>query len=113
MNGDDFADVTALPNGARFVRGDLHIHSYGGSHDVADATATPEAIVQTAIANGLSIISIADHNAISSVGRAIQAAGAGLLVVPGVELSTMQGQSTVLSTGPGEASAVHRPTQRA
>jgi ABC-type Mn2+/Zn2+ transport system ATPase subunit/histidinol phosphatase-like PHP family hydrolase len=92
MDIDDFADVTALNNGACFVRGDLHIHSFRGSHDVGDATATPDAIVQTALAHGLSIISIADHNAISSVAPAIQAANSQqLLVVPGVELSTMQG----------------------
>ena len=71
---DDFADVAALTNGARFVRGDLHIHSFGGSHDVTDTTATPDNIVQTALAHGLSIIVIADHNAISSVEPAIQAA---------------------------------------
>jgi ABC-type lipoprotein export system ATPase subunit/histidinol phosphatase-like PHP family hydrolase len=89
---DDFADVRALTNGARFVRGDLHIHSYGGSHDVTDTTATPEAIVQTAVANGLSVIAIADHNAITSVQPAITAAALhNLLVVPAVELSTMQG----------------------
>lgn len=88
----DFADVTALTNGARFVRGDLHIHSYGGSHDVSDAAMTPEAIVQTAASNGLSIIAIADHNAIKSVEPAIQAAAlSNVLVVPAVELSTMQG----------------------
>lgn len=89
---DDFADVRALTNGARFVRGDLHIHSYGGSHDVTDTTATPEAIIQTAVANGLSVIAIADHNAITSVEAAVGAASLlNLLVVPAVELSTMQG----------------------
>ena len=86
MIGDDFADVTALTNGARFVRGDLHVHSYGGSHDVTDTSATPEAIVHTAISNGLSIIAIADHNAISSVERALSAAALyNLLVVPAVD----------------------------
>jgi len=89
---DDFADVLALTNGARFVRGDLHIHSFGGSHDVSDSSATPKAIVQTAVANGLSIIAIADHNSIASVDAAINSAILdNLLVVPAVELSTMQG----------------------
>lgn len=90
--GDDFANIRALTDGARFVRGDLHIHSYGGSHDVTDTMATPEAIVQTAITNGLSVIAIADHNATTSVESAIRAAVLhNLLVVPAVELSTMQG----------------------
>jgi len=37
--------------GAKFLRADLHIHSYGefGSFDVADTTMTPMAIVDTAI----------------------------------------------------------------
>lgn len=88
----DFADVIALTSGARFVRGDLHIHSYGGSHDVSDTSATPANIVDTALAHGLSVIAIADHNAINNVESAILAAAPyNLLVVPAVELSTMQG----------------------
>lgn len=88
----DLADVMALPSGASFVRGDLHIHSVVGSHDVGDVTATPEKIVQTALANGLSVIAIADHNEISGVHIALNAAaGHPLLVVPAVELSTPQG----------------------
>jgi ABC-type cobalamin/Fe3+-siderophores transport system ATPase subunit len=84
--------ILALTNGARFYRADLHIHSYGGSHDVKDTTMTPEAIVDTAIAEGLNIIAITDHNEIRNVEPAIKAAsGKSLLVIPGVELSTSQG----------------------
>jgi PHP family Zn ribbon phosphoesterase len=91
-NTADFADVLALPNGASFVRGDLHIHSVVGSHDVDDPQATPENIVQTAIDNGLSIIAIADHNEIVAVEAGVSAASKKpLLVVPAVELSTMHG----------------------
>lgn len=92
IDSGDFADVTSLTNGARFVRGDLHIHCFGGSHDVSDATATAQNIVHTALTHGLSIIAIADHNAITCVEQAINAALLeDLLVVPAVELSTMQG----------------------
>jgi hypothetical protein len=28
--------LAALSNGAKFFRGDLHIHSFGASHDVTD-----------------------------------------------------------------------------
>jgi len=49
-------DVLAQPTGARFLRADLHIHSYGASHDVRDASMTNAAIVQTAANEGLSII---------------------------------------------------------
>lgn len=86
--------LEALPRGAEFVRADLHIHSFGarGSYDVSDASMTPQAIVDAAIAEGLGIIAITDHSEIRNVEAAIIAAeGRGLLVVPGVELSTPQG----------------------
>jgi len=38
-------DIHVLDNGARFHSVDLHIHSYGASHEVKDSTLTPEAIV--------------------------------------------------------------------
>lgn len=83
---------TPLSCGATFFRADLHIHSFGASHDVKDEQATPPAIVETAKNEGLAIISIADHNEISSVPAAIEAGlAAGILVVPGVELSTPEG----------------------
>jgi energy-coupling factor transporter ATP-binding protein EcfA2 len=88
----DIAEALTLDRGARFFRGDLHIHSIAGSHDVTDASATPEAIVQTAASEHLDLIAIADHNEISGVGAAIEAAkGTGVLVVPAVELSTAHG----------------------
>jgi ABC-type Mn2+/Zn2+ transport system ATPase subunit len=59
---------------------------------VNDATATPDNIVSTALADGLTIIALADHNEIMNVGPAIAAGRAnGLLVIPGVELSTPEG----------------------
>lgn len=84
--------ILQLPPGAQFYRADLHIHSAGASHDVRDLAMTPEAIVDTAAAEGLAIIAITDHNDIDNVGAGI-AAGAkkGVLVIPGVELSTAQG----------------------
>ncbi len=85
-------DVLAQPAGARFFRADLHIHSFGASHDVKDATMTADGIVRTAAHEHLSIIAITDHNEINNIERAIQASqGASVLVIPGVELSTPQG----------------------
>jgi len=85
-------EALALDNGARFFRGDLHVHSIVGSHDVKDASATADAIVKTAHSEGLSILAIADHNEISAVPAAVSAGEAlGVLVVPAVELSTQQG----------------------
>lgn len=84
--------VIAQSRGARFYRADLHVHTYGASHDVQDVAMTPHAVVQTALAEGLGLVAIADHNDISNVEAAIAAAsGSDLLVVPAVELSTPQG----------------------
>ena len=84
--------LTSLSNGARFYRGDLHLHTYGGSFDVSDSSATPSAIVQAAKDEGLSIIAIADHNEIKNVRPALEAAEAAeVLVIPAVELSTPEG----------------------
>lgn len=88
----NLTSIEKLSSGARFYRVDLHIHSYGASHDVKDKTMTPEAIVDSAISEGLEVISITDHNEISNVEKALVAAkGKNLLVIPGVELSTPQG----------------------
>ena len=86
------ADILQLPNGSRFYRADLHIHSIEASHDVTDATMTPQGIVQTAVAEKLDVIALTDHNEISNVQAAIAAADqTPVHVVPGVELSTPQG----------------------
>lgn len=96
------AIMTSLPTidsvtaGAKFFRGDLHIHSFGGSHDVNDATMTAAAIVATALAEGLSIVALTDHNEIKNVDAALAAArGLSVCVIPGVELSTPQGHLLV------------------
>lgn len=86
------AEVLSQPAGARFFRADLHIHSFGASHDVRDSGMSGAAIVATAAQEHLSIISITDHNEIDSVEAALHAAaGLGVFVVPGIELSTPQG----------------------
>lgn len=86
-------------NGARFVRADLHIHSYSsdtGSFDVNDDKMTPQNIVDTAIASNLKIISITDHNEILNSKTAIDyAEGKDIFVVPGIEVSTTQGHLLV------------------
>lgn len=91
-------DIT-YNNGARFIRADLHIHSYGkdsGSFDVTDQDMTPEKIVDTAIDFNLQIISITDHNEILNSKAAIDyAEGKDLFVVPGIEVSTTQGHLLV------------------
>src|SRR5258708_22605166 len=85
-------DVLTQSTGARFFRADLHIHSFGASHDVKDPNMTADGIVKTAASERLSIIAIADHNEITNIDRAIQASRAtSVLVIPSIELSTPQG----------------------
>ena len=84
-----------MGQGALFYRADLHIHSYGmgaGSFDVTDTSNTPNAIVDTALAKGIKMISITDHNEIMNSIVAVQYAnGKDILVIPGIEISTTQG----------------------
>jgi DNA polymerase III alpha subunit len=85
-------NISGLSCGARFYRADLHVHSFGASFDVSDPTATPEKIIETAAAEGLSLVAISDHNEISNVRSAIAAGEKrGVLVIPAVELSAPEG----------------------
>jgi len=90
-----FKDIHVLDNGARFHSVDLHIHSYGASHDVKDPKMTPEAIVDSAARQGLSVIAVTDHNSNVNVQRAIDHAkenyAGQILVLPGVEVTTAHG----------------------
>ncbi|WP_054701368.1 AAA family ATPase [Desulfosarcina cetonica] len=90
-----FKDIQVLDNGARFHSVDLHIHSYGASQDVMDPTMTPEAIVDSAVRQGLIVIAITDHNSNVNVQRAIDYAlenyAGQILVLPGVEVTTAHG----------------------
>ncbi len=89
MTTDNISNITC---GAKFYRADLHIHSFGGSFDVSDATATVDNIIATAVSENLSMIAIADHNEIVNVRAAVIAgANLGILVIPAVELSTPEG----------------------
>ena len=90
-----FNDINILDNGALFHNVDLHIHSYGASQDVTDTTMTPEAIVDSAVGQGLIVIAITDHNSNANVQRAIDHAQDNyvgkILVLPGVEVTTAHG----------------------
>jgi PHP family Zn ribbon phosphoesterase len=93
-----FKDIETLDNGARFLNVDLHIHSYGASSDVQDVTMTPQAIVDSAVAQGLSVIAITDHNSDKNVNAALEHAqqyAGRLLVLPGVEVTTAHGHLLV------------------
>jgi hypothetical protein len=62
---------------------------------------TPSNIVETARRERLSVVAITDHNAVGNVRAAVKAAeGTGVLVLPGVELSTPQGHLLVYCPTP-------------
>jgi len=91
-------DIRTFDNGAKFYRADLHIHSYGAyaSYDVEDDQMTPENIIDEAIKENISVISITDHHEIGNIPAALgYAKGKDILVVPGIELSTSQGHFLV------------------
>lgn len=63
---------------------DLHAHS-----NVSDGTETPAQLVAAAVEAGLGTIAITDHDSTGGWAEAIAAAdGTGLVVIPGIELST-------------------------
>jgi DNA repair ATPase RecN len=94
-----FSELRKLENGASFHNIDLHIHSYGASHDVKDSGMTPEAIVKSAVKQCLRVIAITDHNSNVNVERAITYAqlnhAAEILVLAGVEVTTAHGHLLV------------------
>ncbi|MDR1078768.1 MAG: PHP domain-containing protein [Propionibacteriaceae bacterium] len=66
---------------------DLHVHS-----TASDGTDRPERLVQLAQAVGLDVIALTDHDSFAGLDRAAQAAaGVGLEVLPGLELSAHYG----------------------
>ncbi len=65
-------------------KSDLHIHTF-----YSDSTASPQEVVDEALAAGLSAIAITDHDIVEGVAPSVAAAKAHALeVVPGVELSS-------------------------
>ncbi len=77
------------PAGA--LRIDLHAHS-----TASDGTASPTLFVETAARAGLDVVALTDHDTVAGVGEAMAAAAPlGVRVVPGVELSVVDGKEEV------------------
>ena len=74
---------------------DLHIHS-----TASDGQLSPAEIVHKSVELGLTIIALADHDAVDGIAPAVVAAKAfpWLRVIPGVEVSTdvLHGEAHVL-----------------
>jgi predicted metal-dependent phosphoesterase TrpH len=73
----------SLARGRPGGRADLHVHT---TH--SDGTYTPEQVVELARRSGLAAVAVTDHDTLDGVPHAqLAAAGSGLEVVPGVEIS--------------------------
>ena len=70
---------------------DLHTHS-----SVSDGTETPTQLIAAAVEAGLGAVAITDHDSTAGWSEATAAAsGTGLMVIPGMELSTNYGPASV------------------
>lgn len=75
----------------RTYRADLHIHT--ALSPCASAEMTPPAVVRAALEAGIDMIAIADHNTagnVAAVQQAAEAAGGALIVLPGMEITTVE-----------------------
>lgn len=83
--------VPAGPNGAAGQFVDLHSHS-----TASDGSRSPRAVVAAARAAGLSAIALTDHDTMAGIDEATDAGRQlGVRVVPGVELSAIDGDREV------------------
>ena len=93
-----FDAINAVDNGAQFFNADLHVHSFGASHDVKDSTMTVEAIIDEAVKLGIQILAITDHNTEANTQKSItyaQKYTGQILVLAGVEITTSNGHLLV------------------
>ena len=73
----------------RWFRADLHVHTL--LSPCAAIEMTPRNIVRNALASGVEILAITDHNAGDNVAAALRAAtDTGLKVLPGMEVQTIE-----------------------
>ncbi len=69
---------------------DLHVHT-----TASDGALTPAQIVRMAADAGLAAVGITDHDTVAGIDEALEAGkSAGLVVVPGVEISAIHGHNT-------------------
>ncbi len=85
-------DINSKNCGAEFYRADLHIHLYGSSPCVTDDKMTLDNLISKAKNENIKILSITNHNNIDNLQYLYNKGKEnGMLLVPGVELSTPQG----------------------
>jgi predicted metal-dependent phosphoesterase TrpH len=79
------------------IRADLHIHTTYSS----DSSVTPKALVEKLVAhNFIKVAAVTDHDTVKglSVTRQLASAYPDILIIPGVEISTVEGDLLVLGT---------------
>lgn len=77
----------SVPERSTVARVDLHCHTTASFDGVAD----PVALGARAVARGLSHIAVTDHDTIDGAMRAAESAPAGLVVMIGSEVNTVEG----------------------
>ena len=91
-----------------FENPDLHCHSIR-----SDGHLTPTELVARALANGVDLLALTDHDEIDGIDEALAAArGSPLRLLPGVEVSTSFGGETIHIVGLG-IDHRHRPLAEA
>lgn len=86
---------------------ELHCHT-----TYSDGTLTPQALVQTALKTGVQALAITDHDTVAGWGDAIAAAaGTGIEIVPGLELSTVFNDRSMHILGFYPDQSIEQPLQ--
>jgi len=84
-----------IVSGARFVRADLHVHVVPDGQPSPNQPATD--YVRAALAQGIEVLAITDHNSVAYVRDVLAAArGKPILVLPGIEVSSRDGHLLAL-----------------
>ena len=81
--------MVSRPEGIQRILADLHVHTVASA--CAEIEMIPPLIVRRALALGLGLVAITDHNTIDNVAAVQRAAqGTGLIVLPGMEVQTRE-----------------------
>lgn len=92
-------DVPGLAGTGTGLRADLHLHS-----TASDGTVPPEAVVDAAVAGGLTVLSLTDHDTAAGVpAAAARAASLGVRLISGIEVSARWEEGEVHLLGYGIA----------
>jgi len=79
------------------IRADLHIHTTYSD----DSTVTPKALVEKLVAhNSIKVAAVTDHDTVNGLNetRKLAATYPDILIIPGVEISTAEGDLLILGT---------------